>query len=135
MQVQPYLMMNGRCEEALQFYREALNAEVTALIRFKDHAESMGGLAPGTEEKILHSSFRVGDATVMASDGDCKGSAQFQGISLALTVKNDQEADEFFNKLSSGGTVQMPLTPTFFSSKFGMLVDRFGVSWLVSVAQ
>jgi PhnB protein len=132
MQVQPYLNFDGRCEEALEFYRRALGAEVTALMRFKDSPDpSM--VTPGAEEKVMHSSFRVGDATVLASDGRCQGHTNFQGISLTLTVPNAAEAEQRFGALGDGGQVQMPLTETFFSPRFGMVADRFGISWMVLV--
>jgi PhnB protein len=133
MQVQPYLNFNGRCEEALNFYRSALGAEVTMLMRFKESPQP-DRVSPGSEDKVMHASFRVGEATVMASDGECQGRPSFQGISLALTVSNDSQAERLFAALAEGGQVQMPLAKTFFSSRFGMVADRFGVSWMVLVA-
>jgi PhnB protein len=135
MQVQPYLNFDGRCEEALEFYRTALGAEQTRLMRFKECPEPQqrGMITPGTEDKVMHSTFRVGDTTVMASDGRCQGKSGFQGISLSLTVKNDAEAERYFKALSNGGQVTMPLTKTFFSSQFGMVTDRFGVPWMLIV--
>jgi PhnB protein len=133
MQVQPYLNFDGRCEEALNFYRRALGAEVTMLMRFKESPDPTM-LSPGSEEKVMHASFRVGEATILASDGRCKGQPSFQGISLALTVPDDAAAERRFGALADGGQVQMPLTKTFFSSRFGMVADRFGVSWMVLVA-
>jgi PhnB protein len=135
-QVQPYLNFDGRCEEALEFYRKALGAEVTMLMRFKESPEppAPGMVSPGSGDKVLHASFRVGETTLMASDGRCTGRANFQGISLSLTVPNDAEAERRFAALADGGQVQMPLKKTFFSSRFGMVADRFGVSWMVIVA-
>jgi PhnB protein len=135
MQVQPYLFFDGRCEEALEFYRSALGAEVTSLHRFKDSPEphTPGMIPPGAENKVMHASFRVGGTTVLASDGRCTGHPSFQGFSLSLTVPNDAEAERLFAALGQGGQVQMPLTKTFFSSRFGMVADRFGVSWMVYV--
>ena len=133
MQVQPYLMFEGRCEEAVEFYRKALGAEVTVLMRYKDSPDpSM--CSPGTLDKVMHMSFRIGDTTLLASDGRCTGQPNFQGISLSLTAPNDSEAERLFAALADGGQVQMPLTKTFFSSRFGMVADRFGVSWMVIVA-
>ena len=132
MQVEPYLNFDGRCEEALNFYRGALGAEVTRLTRFKECPEP-GMVSPGSEEKVMHASFRVGEATILASDGRCMGQPGFQGVSLALTVSNDAEAERRFTALADGGQVQMPLTKTFFSSRFGMVADRFGVCWMVIV--
>jgi PhnB protein len=136
MQVQPYLFFDGRCEEAIEFYRKALGAEVMALHRFKDTPQphQPGMIPPGGENKVMHASFRVGDTTVLASDGRCEGRASFQGFSLSLTVPTVPEAERLFASLSEGGQVQMPLTQTFFSPRFGMLADRFGVSWMIHVA-
>ncbi len=132
MQVQPYLNFNGRCEEALAFYGKALGAKTEMLMRFKDSPDpSM--VTPGSEEKVMHSSFRVGDATVFASDGRCQGETNFQGISLTLTVPDEAQAEQRFGALSEGGQVHMPLAKTFFSPRFGMVADRFGVTWMVLV--
>jgi PhnB protein len=135
MLVQPYLFLDGRCEEAIEFYRRTLGAEVTMLMRFKDSPEPHppGMIPPGAENKVMHSSLRIGDTTVMASDGQCLGKPAFQGFSLSLSVPNDAEAERLFAKLADGGQVQMPLNKTFFSSRFGMVADRFGVSWMVVV--
>ena len=135
MQVQPYLFFDGRCEEALEFYRSALGAEVTSLHRFKDSPEphAPGMIPPGADNKVMHASFRVGSTTVLASDGRCTGHPSFEGFALSLTVPNDAEAERLFAALGQGGQVQMPLSKTFFSSRFGMVADRFGVSWMVYV--
>ena len=135
MQVQPYLFFNGRCEEAIEFYRGAVGAEPTMLMRYKDNPEPQPGMVPpGAENKIMHASIRIGDSVVMASDGECGGTLNFQGFSLTVSVRDEAEADRVFGALGQGGQVQMPLTKTFFSSRFGMLVDRFGVGWMVIVA-
>jgi PhnB protein len=130
MHVQPYLDFEGRCEEALEFYRKALGAEVVMLMRFKESPDP-GMASAGTPDKILHAAFRIGDTTVLASDGRCQGTAHFQGISLSITVRDDREAERVFSPLAEGGQVQMPLGKTFFASRFGMATDRFGVSWMV----
>jgi PhnB protein len=136
MQIQPYLNFNGRCDEALEFYKKALGAEVLMLMRFKDSPEPPPpGMPPSPPEKVMHSSFRVGETTLNASDGRCTGSASFQGISLSIYAASEAEADRVFAALSAGGQVQMPLTKTFFSPKFGMLADRFGLSWMILVKQ
>jgi PhnB protein len=135
MQVQPYLFFDGRCEEAVEFYRSVLGAQVEMLMRFKDAPEQPPGMmAPGTENKVMHASLRIGDATVMASDGRCGGQPSFQGFALSLTAADDAEAERLFACLAEGGQVQMPLAKTFFASRFGMVADRFGVSWMVIVA-
>jgi PhnB protein len=136
MEVQPYLFFEGRCEEALEFYRGALGAEVTALMRFRECPDPMppGMLPPGSEDKVMHAALRIGGATVMASDGRCSGQARFGGVSLSLSVPDEATADRFFAALAEGGQVQMPLGKTFFSPRFGMVADRFGVPWMVIVA-
>lgn len=133
MRIQPYLFFEGRCEEALAFYREALGAQVTALMRFKDCPDPMpeGMVPPGSGEKVMHASFQVGETEVLASDGNCSGQASFNGASLALTVADEAEAGRLFAALEKGGRVQMPLAPTFFSPRFGIVADRFGVSWMI----
>ena len=134
MNVEPYLFFDGRTEEALDFYRKALGAKVDFLMRFKEGPEPMPGKAP-PGDKVMHSSFRVGDTTVMASDGNCSGRPSFQGFSLALNARDQAEAKRLFDTLADGGQVQQPLIETFFSPAFGMVADRFGVSWMVVVPQ
>jgi PhnB protein len=136
MQVQPYLFFDGRCEEAIEFYRRALGAEVTMLVRFKESPEphEPGMVPPGAGDKVMHMSFRIGETTVLASDGRCEERPSFQGFSLSLTVRHEAEAERLFASLADGGQVQMPLTKTFFSPSFGMVADRFGVSWMIYVA-
>ena len=135
MPVQPYLFFEGRCEEAVEFYRRALGAEVTMLMRYKDSpVPQEHAIPPGAGDKVMHASLRIGDTTLLASDGHCVGRPVFQGFALSLTVPDDAEAERAFNSLADGGQVQMPLTKTFFSSRFGMVADRFGVSWMIYVA-
>jgi len=135
MHVQPYLNFNGRCEEAIEFYQKALGAKVEMLMRCKESPQPQppGMAPPGTENKIMHCSFRVGDSVIMASDGRCTGQASFQGISLSLSLKGEDEAERYFAALSEGGTVEMPLTKTFFSPGFGMVADRFGITWMIVI--
>ena len=133
MQVQPYLFFDGRCEEAVEFYRKTLGAEVTMLMRFKDSPD-LEMCPPGAGDKVMHMCFRIGDTILFASDGRCTGQPNFQGFSLSLTAPNDSEAERLFASLADGGQVQMPLTKTFFSSHFGMVADRFGVPWMIVVA-
>jgi PhnB protein len=135
MQVQPYLFFEGRCEEAVQFYCDKLGAEVMMLMRFKDNPDPQENcMAPaGSEDKIMHVSFRIGDTTVMASDGRCSGQTSFQGFSLSITAADTTEAERLFAAVADEGQVQMPLAKTFFSPLFGMVADRFGVSWMIVV--
>jgi len=137
MPVQPYLFFEGRCEEAIEFYKKALGAKVEMLMRFKENPEPQGGCTPSPEiaEKVMHSSLRIGDTVIMASDGRCQGKANFQGFALTLTAPNEAEADRLFAALADGGQVNMALTRTFFSPRFGMVADRFGVGWMVIVPQ
>lgn len=136
MKVEPYLFFDGRCEEALEFYRRTLGAEVTMLMRFKDSPEphQPGMVPPGAENKVMHANFRVGESTLMASDGRSQGKPSFQGFGLSISVPNESEATRVFDALGEGGQVQMALTKTFFSTKFGMVADKFGVCWMVIVA-
>lgn len=132
MEIQPYLFFDGSCEEAIEFYRKTLGAEVTALMRYKESpAPEMN--PPDAGDKVMHASFRIGETMVLASDGRCEGKPSFQGFSLSLTVSSDAEAERLFSALGEGGQVQMPMTNTFFASRFGMVADRFGVSWMVYV--
>jgi PhnB protein len=138
--VQPYLFFDGRCEEAIEFYKRTLGAKVEMLMRFKDSPvppQSSGECspAPDTGDKVMHATIRIGDTSVNASDGRCTGRPKFEGVSLSLTVENDDRAASIFKALAEGGQVQMPLTKTFFSSSFGMVADRFGVSWMILVGK
>ena len=137
MQVEAYLMFNGRCEEAVRFYQQALGAQVEMVMRFDEAPDQPppGMLPPGAEKKIMHSSFRIGETVVMASDGMTLDGPRFQGFSLSIAVSDEAEADRVFNALTEGGKVTMPLGRTFWSPRFGMLQDRFGVSWMVNVVQ
>jgi PhnB protein len=132
MLIQAYLSFDGRCEEAVEFYRRALGAEVQMLMRFRDAPEG-SGISPGSEDKVMHACLKIGDSQVMASDGRCTGKTNFQGFCLSITVANEAEADKVFAALGDGGQVQMPLGKTFFSRRFGMVADRFGVCWMVIV--
>jgi PhnB protein len=135
MLIQPYLFFEGRCEEAIEFYRSALGAKVEMLMRYKDSPEPPppGMLPPGSENKVMHAALSVGDAAFMASDGHCQGRPGFQGFSLSLSAKDEAEAKRVFDALGAGGEVRMPLGKTFFSPCFGMLADRFGVGWMIIV--
>ena len=134
--IQPYLFFNGRCEEAVEFYRGALSAELLMLMRFSEapDAPPAGMVPPGWENKVMHSAFRMGDAVLMASDG-CGDSPVFAGFSISLTLPTAAEVDRAFAALAEGGEVQMPLGETFWSPRFGMLKDRFGVAWMVQLPQ
>ena len=132
MDIIPYLFFDGRAEEALEFYRRALDAEVEAIHRFKDSPDP-DQIPPGAGDKVMHVTFCVGDTTIMASDGHCHGAPNFQGFSLSLNVRTEAEAERFFAALSDGGKVEMPLAKTFFSPRFGVVNDRFGISWMVHV--
>ncbi len=131
MQVQPYLNFDGRCDEAIAFYKKTLGAEVKMLMRWKDAPEGM--CTAENADKVMHSSLKIGDATVMMSDGRHTGHPEFKGISLSLIAKDPAEAEKLFNALGDGGQVQMAMSKTFFSPAFGMVADKFGVSWMVVV--
>lgn len=133
MQVQPYLFFEGRCEEALAFYREKLGAEILVMMRHRENPEppEQSMTAPGSEDKIMHAAFRIGGAEILASDGRCRNAPEFKGFSLTLSVASEDEARKCFQGLSEGGQTIMPLGRTFFATAFGMVQDRFGVSWMV----
>jgi len=140
MKVQSYLSFEGRCDEAIAFYKKALGAEVVQLMRYSDAPEMSAGEAEAgcaggmpAADKVMHSVLRIGETELMASDGRCSGQAEFKGIMLALSASTDAEARQWFDALADGGQVMQPLTPTFFSSSFGMLTDRFGIGWMLVV--
>jgi|SRR5450756_435199 len=132
--IQPYLFFDGKCEEAIEFYKHALGAKVNMLMRFKDSPEPPPpGCAPADSNKVMHAQFQIGETVVMAADGRASGKPNFEGFALSLTVKTEAEANQAFNALAAGGKIEMPLTKTFFSARFGMVVDKFGVFWMVLV--
>ena len=132
MQVQPYLFFDGRCEEALEFYKKAIGAKVDTLMRWKDSPDK-SMCSPGNENKVMHASLKIGETRVMASDGRNTGNPKFDGFALSVDAKDATDADRLFKGLSDGGTVIMPLDKTFFSPRFGMTQDKFGVNWMVIV--
>ena len=136
-QVQPYLFFDGRCEEAIEFYKGALGAKVDMMMRFKDSPEPVppGMCPPGSDDKVMHAALRIGDTVVMASDGMAGGKPEFKGFSLSVNAANEAEADKVFAALGKGGKVTMPLAKTFYSPRFGMVTDKFGVGWMVIVPQ
>ncbi len=134
MKVQAYVTFGGRCEEALEFYRKSIGAEVTGLLRWKDSPDANMKGPPGYEEKVMNAAFRIGETELMADDGMGEQQAEFKGMTLAIEVANDAEAKRVFTALGDGGSVQMPLMKTFWTSSFGMLTDKFGVPWMVNVA-
>ena len=133
--VQPQLFFEGRCEEAIEFYKRALGAEVVMMLRFKDNPEKKQGCSPppGSDNKIMHAQLRIGETVIMMGDARCTGHAKFEGFSLALSQSTAAEVVKTFAMLSEGGQVQMPLDKTFFSEMFGMVIDKFGVFWMVMV--
>jgi PhnB protein len=130
--VQTYLLFDGRCDEALDFYSKTLNAEVISVARFKDSPDP-AMCAPGSGDKVMHAMFRIGNTILLASDGSCTGKPAFQGFSLSVTARDEAEAQKLFAAIGNGGQVQMPLTKTFFSPAFGMVADKFGLSWMLYV--
>jgi PhnB protein len=135
MRVQSYLFFDGRCDEAIEFYKTAIGAEVTALMRFRDAPDpDEHGLARPDGDKVMHASLLVGDTTLLMSDGRCQGKPKFEGFSLVLNPVSESDAERLFAALAEGGRIQMPLARTFFALRFGMVADRFGVSWMVHLA-
>ena len=132
MNVQPYVYFDGKCEEALDFYKGAIGAKVDMMMRFKEAPpEQQAQMSPGSKDKVMHAAFKVGDTQILASDGQCGGKPNFQGFSLTINAANDAEADKLFAALGKGGKVTMPMSETFFASRFGMVADKFGVNWMV----
>ena len=132
--VQPYVFFDGKCEEAIEFYKKSLGANVNMLMRYKDSPEAPPpGCGPQDSNKVMHAQFQIGETVIMASDGRATGNPKFEGFALSLVVKTEADADKAFNALANGGKVEMPLAKTFFSAKFGMVVDKFGVFWMVLV--
>jgi PhnB protein len=135
MLIEPYLFFEGRCDEAVEFYRKNLGAEVGPLMRYRESPEphQPGALPPGSENKVMHAVIKIGDTKVMVSDGRCSGKPAFQGFALTITAPDVAQADRMFGALADGGQVQMPLAKTFWSPRFGMVTDRFGVLWMINV--
>ena len=135
MRVQPYLFFDGRCQEALDYYQSVLQAEILSIMRFKESPvpPDEGAVPEGSDEKIMHATFRIGDSVLMASDGCCQGEPNFEGMSLTITLNDPDRAEDVFSALADGGEIQMPMTQTFFAQSFGMVADRFGLSWMVLV--
>jgi PhnB protein len=132
--VQSYLFFDGRCEEAIEFYKKALGAQVNLLMRFKDSPEPPPpGCGPRDPNKVMHAQFQIGSTTLMASDGRASGKPKFEGVALSLSLPTEADVDQAFAALAAGGKVEMPLAKTFFSAKFGMVEDKFGVFWMVLV--
>ena len=137
MRIEPYLFFNGRAEEAIEFYKKALGAELQMLMRFKDAPEQPppDKVAPGSENKVMHASLTIGGSVLMLSDGMASGKTDFKGFSLSISVNKEADADRIFAALAAGGKIEMPLGKTFWAPKFGMLTDKFGVGWMVNLEQ
>ncbi|HEY2082967.1 MAG TPA: VOC family protein [Verrucomicrobiae bacterium] len=132
--VQPYVFFDGKCEEAIEFYKKSVGATVSMLMRYKDSPEPPPpGCGPTDSNKIMHAQFQIGETVILASDGRATNNPKFEGFALAISVKTEADADQAFNALANGGKVEMPLAKTFFSAKFGMVIDKFGVFWMVLV--
>jgi PhnB protein len=132
MLIQPYLFFEGRAEEAIEFYKKTLGAKVEMSMRFKD-APDQSMISPGSGDKVMHAAIKIGDATLLISDGRNTGKPNFQGFSLTIYAKDEAEADKMFGALGAGGEVRMPMGKTFFAKRFGMLADKFGVGWMIIV--
>jgi PhnB protein len=134
MEVQPYLFFDGRCDEALEFYKQTIGAKVSTLMRWKDCPDESARSGPNAD-KVMHAHVQVGDTAILASDGRNTGAPKFEGFALTITAPSEAEADRMFAALSAGGEVTMPMAKTFFSPRFGMLADKFGVHWMILAAR
>lgn len=132
MQIQPYLFFEGRCDEAIEFYKTVFGAKVEMLMRWKDSPEKTM-CTPTNQDKVMHASLTIGDSRVMVSDGRNSGTQNFGGFALSVAAKNEADADRMFNALASGGQVTMPMGKTFFAKRFGMVADKFGMHWMIIV--
>ena len=132
MQLQPYIFFYGRCEEALEFYKKAIGAKVDMLMRWKDSPDK-SMCTPANENKVMHASVTIGDSRVMVSDGRNSGSPKFEGFALSVNAKDEADADRLFDALAKDGKVTMAMSKTFFSPRFGMVADKFGVHWMIIV--
>lgn len=128
MKLNPYLFFNGDCEEALNFYKDILHGEIASMNYFEG---SPMEVPKEYEKKVMHAELRFGDNTIYASDGHPEQPKQAAGnITLSIGMDNPDDMDQYFNALSEGGQVMMPLEETFWGAKFGMFTDRFGISWM-----
>src|SRR5665213_28802 len=132
MPIQPYLFLEGRCDEAIEFYKSVFGAKVDMLMRWKDSPDK-SMCTPANENKVMHASVTIGDSRVMLSDGRNSGSPKFEGFALSVNAKDESDADRMFNALANGGQVTMAMSKTFFSPRFGMVADKFGMHWMIIV--
>jgi PhnB protein len=132
MPIQPYLFLEGRCDEAIEFYKSVFGAKVDMLMRWKDSPDK-SMCTPANENKVMHASVTIGDSRVMVSDGRNSGSPKFEGFALSVNAKDESDADRMFNALANGGQVTMAMSKTFFSPRFGMVADKFGMHWMIVV--
>lgn len=136
MKIEPYLFFNGHCDAAIDFYKRVFGAEQVLLMRYRDSPEAPPmALPPGWEDKVMHASVQIGETMLMASDGCVDGTAEFKGVSLSVTMPDADTAAKVFTALADGGEVTMPLRNTFFAPRFGMVTDRFGIGWMISVRE
>ena len=135
MTVQPYLFFNGRADEALAFYKTALGAESTMVMRFKENPGGTAVNPPGSDDKVMHMAFKVGDTLIMGSDGHTYGKTNFQGFALAITVDTVEKAKKMEAALLEGGSQGMPSGETFFAKYFAMVTDKFGMQWMLIAGQ
>ena len=140
MKLNAYLDMKGRAQEAIEFYKQALGAEVAVLMRFKDmpaQDDKNCEMSPEMEQKVMHATLNIGDSVLMISDSPepDSGAAEFKGITLSIGTDDMAAAEKMFHALAKEGKVEMPLARTFWAKAFGMVNDKFGVSWMVNVAE
>jgi PhnB protein len=134
MQLNPYLTFNGQCEAAFKFYENALNGKIEMIMSHKD-SPAAAQTPPAMRDKIMHARMNIGGMVLMGSDAPPNGFEGIKGFSVSLSVDTPSEAERIFKTLSDKGSVRMPLEKTFWAVRFGMLVDQFGVPWMINCEQ
>ena len=131
MQLNPYLLFDGRCEEAFAFYEKVLGGKIKAMMTYEG-SPAADNVAPEWRKKIMHATLEVGGEPLMGSDASPTHYAEPKGFSVSLSPNKVADAERIFNALADGGKVVMPLQQTFWAARFGMLTDRYGIPWMIN---
>ncbi|WP_250124683.1 VOC family protein [Chroococcidiopsis sp. CCMEE 29] len=137
MKLNPYLMFNGQCEAAFKFYEQCLGGKITTMMPYGESPEPLmtDQLTPEWRNKIMHVSLTIGDQELMGSDSPPEYDEEAKGFSVSISLNDPIEGERIFNTLAENGTVRMPFQQTFWAYRFGMLVDRFGIPWMINCDQ